>query len=198
MSITSNYTFNNLGRLDADPTDKSQNTLQNTRFANYTLSNFFSDSVSDSHISFATAQKAVMMNSVGGGAGISGSVIDEDSRLLIKTQEERPLEKLQLMQRPYLSIPYLGRGSCDPVLESQLQQGEVVADKKSVSTVMEKSFMGYSLYPTDSHMQEHVANPAFTVEEAAMTGWVRGGVSTREMAMDQNFSQTHRPSDKFY
>jgi len=198
MSISRDYIFNNLDRLDADPTDNSQLNLQNTRFTNYMLANYFSDSVSDTHISFATAQKSVMMNSVGGGPGIASSAIDDDSRLLIKTQQERSLEKLQLMQRPFLTVPYLGRGSCDPALESQLQQGEVIADKKSVSTVMEKSFMGYTLYPTDSKMQEHVNNPSYTVEESALSGWVRGGVPTREIAMDQSFSKNHRPSDSSY
>jgi len=139
-----------------------------------------------------------MVNSVGGGPGIAAGAIDDDSRLLIKTEQERSLEKLQLMQRPFLTVPYLGRGSCDPTLELQLQMGEVVADKKSVSTVMEKSFMGYTLYPTDSKMEDQVNNAANTVEEAAMSGWVRGGVSTRDMATDQNFSNNYRPTDKAY
>jgi hypothetical protein len=66
-------------------------------------------------------------------------------------------------------------------LESQLQQGEPVTEKKSVSTIMEKSFGAYSLYPTDSKMENQVKDASHTVEEAAMEGWVRGGMSTREM-----------------
>jgi hypothetical protein len=46
---------------------------------------------------------------------------------------------------------------------------------------MEKSFMDYAMYPTDSMMNERVANPSYSVEEAAMNGWVRGGAATREM-----------------
>jgi hypothetical protein len=94
-------------------------------------------------------------------------------------EQERPLEKLMLTPRPFVTVPYLGRGSCDPVLESQLQQGELVSDKKSVSTVMEKSFSGYTMYPTDSVMEERVKNPEFVVQEAALDGWVRGGQATR-------------------
>jgi hypothetical protein len=184
--------------LDADPTDNSQVNMQNTRFTNYMLSNYFSESTSDSHVQFAVAQKAFMINSAGGGVGIAGSAIDDDSTLLIKTTQDRALEKLQLSQRPFLTVPYLGKGSCDPALESQLLQGEMVADKKSVSTVMDKSFMNYALYPTDSKMEEHVHNPANTVEEAALSGWVRGGASTRDMAIDQSFSKTYRPTDKAY
>jgi hypothetical protein len=113
------------------------------------------------------------------GTGIASSVIDVNSMLTLKTEQERPLEKLMLYPRPFLTVPYLGRGSCDPTLESQLQQGEIVSDKKSVSTIMEKSFSNYSMYPTDTHMEERVKNPAFVVQEAALDGWVRGGQSTR-------------------
>jgi hypothetical protein len=97
----------------------------------------------------------------------------------LKTEQQRPLDKLQLTPRPFLTIPYLGKGSCDPVLESQLLQGELVSDKKSVSTIMEQSFGQYVMYPTDSQMEERVNNPAYTVQEAALDGWVRGGANTR-------------------
>ena len=95
------------------------------------------------------------------------------------------MEKLQLFSRPFVTVPYLGKGSCDPALESRLQQGEPVTEKKSVSTIMEKSFGAYSLYPTDSKMENQVKDASHTVEEAAMEGWVRGGMSTREMTSDE-------------
>ena len=196
MSTMSNFMFNNLGRLDADPTDNSQHNLQNTRFANYILSSYFSESLSNTHLQFATAQPAMMVDG-NNGTGVNPYVIDIDSALLMKNEQERSLEKLQLMQRPFLTVPYLGRGSCDPSIESRLQQGEIVSDKKSVSTIMNKSFMGYTLYPTDSKMDEHVKNPAYTVEESALDGWVRGGVSSREISKDSSFGNS-RPTDKTY
>jgi hypothetical protein len=115
-------------------------------------------------------------------SGIAGSVIDVNSMLTLKTEQERPLEKLMLHPRPFVTVPYLGRGSCDPTLESQLQQGELISDRKSVSTIMEQSFSNYVMYPTDIQMEERVKNPAFTVEEAALSGWVRGGQSTRNFS----------------
>jgi hypothetical protein len=175
MSNFSSYTFNNMGRIGLDATDQTQRNMHNTRFANYMLSEFNGDKTSDSQIHFATAQPTMMVS----GTGISSSVIDVNSFLRLKMEQERPLEKLMLTPRPFVTVPYLGRGSCDPVLESQLQQGELVSDKKSVSTVMEKSFSGYTMYPTDSVMEERVKNPEFVVQEAALDGWVRGGQATR-------------------
>lgn len=198
MSSMSNYMFNNLGRLDADPTDKSQHNLQNVRFANYQLSSYFSDTLLNSHLQFATAQPAMMVDGSIGAAGISPAIIDIDSSLLIKNEQERPLDKLQLSQRPFLTVPYLGRGSCDPSLESQLQQGELSSDKKSVSTIMEKSFMGYTIYPSDDNMAAHATNPVYTVEESALSGWTRGGSSSREMYTNENFSKNSRPVDRSF
>jgi hypothetical protein len=171
----SSYTFNNMGRIGLDATDLTQRNMHNTRFSNYMLSEFFSDKTSDSQVKFATQQPTMMFSS----SGVAGSVIDVNSMLTLKTEQERPLEKLMLNTRPFVTVPYLGRGSCDPTLESQLQQGEIISDRKSVSTIMEQSFSNYVMYPTDTQMEERVKNPAYTVEEAALNGWVRGGQSTR-------------------
>jgi hypothetical protein len=187
----SNYLFNNTDRIGMDVTDNTQRTLQNTRFSNYTLSSYNNESTSDSHVKFATNQPIMSFNAVNGGSGVGANAVDFESLLHLKNEQERPLEKIQLIQRPFLTVPYLGRGSCDPTLESQLLQGEIVSDKKSVATVMTKSFADYALYPTDSNMEERVKNPSYTVEEAAMDGWVRGGSSAR------NISAT-RPRDTSY
>jgi hypothetical protein len=183
-----------MGRIGNDMTDQTQRNMYNTRLANHTLSNYFSQNVSDGHIQFATNQPTLMVSGTVLGAGVNSAVVDDESVLNLKKVDERHFEKLQLFERPFLTVPYLGKGSCDPTLESQLQQGEVVSDKKSVSTIMEKSFAQYALYPTDSKMEERVKNPAHTVEEAALNGWVRGGASTREMT--EQAKQT-RPTSWF-
>jgi hypothetical protein len=131
------------------------------------------------------------------GQGLSGNRVDEESNILLKVVPDRPYEKLQLLQRPFITVPYLGRGSCDPTLESQLQQGEIVSDKKSVSTIMDKSFSKYTLYPTDNKMEERVRDSKYTVEEAAMDGWVRGGTATREMSNDEYLKKNNRPNSAF-
>ena len=197
MASISSYMFNNMDRIGNDVTDRSQKNVYNTKFSNYTLSNYFSDNLSTSHVRFALEQPAMEFKDVVHGHGLNGQAVDVDSALLINAGQERPIEKLQLMERPYKTVPYLGRGSCDPTLESQLQQGENVADKKSVSTIMEQSFSKYSLYPTDSKMEERVNNPAFTVQEAALDGWLRGGATTRDMSMDPKMRQNNRPNGLF-
>lgn len=197
MSSTSSYFFNNAGRIGADVTDQSQRNVYNTRFTNYTLSDYFSDKTTDSHVQFATKQPAVMFSGTTHGAGLHSSVVDDESILKLKVEQDHAVEKLQLFQRPFVTVPYLGRGSCDPALESQLLQGEMISDKKSASTIMDKSFSQYALYPTDKKMEERVNNAAHNVEEAALDGWVRGGMSTREMSTDEIMKKNNRPNASF-
>lgn len=194
MSVVKDYTFYKIDRIEDDSTCQTQRTTQNTKFSNYTLSNYFVEFPSDSQLKFATEQPIVIPSSINGGSSVGGGHVDDESVLLLKTEEERALGRLQLLQRPFLTVPYLGRGSCDPDLESQLLQGETVADKKSVTTIMSQSFMGYSLYPTSEKMEEHVKDAKYTIEEAALDGWVRGGAMTREMAEDPYLKQNHRPA----
>jgi hypothetical protein len=180
MFSTTDFMFNNLGGTRSDYVDQSERSLQNTRFSNYMLSNFASDSIQpESVIDFASSQPSMIVNGASKGDGINGSIIDIDSLLTVSQEQARALEKLTLQQRPFATVPYLGRGSCDPVIESQLQQGEEVHDKKSVSTIMEKPFTEYSLYVIDNNMEERTSKSEYTVQEDALNGWVRGGTNTR-------------------
>ena len=197
MASLSPYTFLNTDRIGADSTDKTQQNLSNTQYSTYTLTNHFSQNLSDQHVKFAIDQPTMSFNGLTNGNGVNATVVDDESVLLLKTEQQRALEKLQLFERPFKTVPYLGRGSCDPALESQLQQGELSSDKKSVSTIMEKSFADYSLYPTDDKMKERINDASTTVEESALDGWVRGGASTREMSNDDVMKNSNRPNTFF-
>lgn len=197
MASLSPYTFLNTDRIGADSTDKTQQNLSNTQYSTYTLTNHFSQNLSDQHVKFAIGQPTMSFNGLTNGNGVNATVVDDESVLLLKTEQQRALEKLQLFERPFKTVPYLGRGSCDPALESQLQQGELSSDKKSVSTIMEKSFADYSLYPTDDKMKERINDPSTSVEESALDGWIRGGASTREMSNDDVMKNSNRPNTFF-
>jgi hypothetical protein len=160
------YVFNQMGRANNEPVDITQTNLSNQKYSNYALSQF------------AFKQPEIMESGMfvkRGGA--------TDKSVMFESYLHQPLnlneQKLQLSQRLFTTVPYLGKGSSNPVLESQLQQGEIVREKPSISTVSEQSFLNYSMYPTDDVMKEHVKNTTFTVEESAMDGWVRGGQNTR-------------------
>jgi hypothetical protein len=178
---TSDYLFNNMGRIGNDSTDLTQKNVYNMRFNSYMLSNFYNDTLSDSYIKFATSQPTMMASGMVLGNGLSGFETSAESKLLYNPESERPLEKIQLFQRPFITVPYLGRGAGDPTLESQLQQGEIASDKKSVSVLSESSLINYTSRPLFDEQVDRVQNPAYSVEESALNGWVRGGSATRDL-----------------
>jgi hypothetical protein len=167
-----------MNRMEDDKTTQTQKELQNDRFSIYTTTNYFSENDKDGQLKFATEQVAVVPNSVTGSGVGSNSIIDE-SALIIEKEKARNLGRLNLMQRPFLTVPYLGRGSVDPALELQIKEGELFSDKKSTATIMSQSFMGYTMYPTSKEMEDRVTDPRHNIEESALSGWVRGGVDTR-------------------
>jgi hypothetical protein len=195
MNNTSSYLFNSMGRIGIDITDETSQNLYNTRFGNYTVANYFSEVNNGSQINFATQQPTLMINARN---GVSSDLIDNYSYIMNNTESERPLEKLSLNQRPFVTVPYLGKGYGDPTLESQLQQGQMVADKKSVATISEKSYMDYSSYPMMDDLKNRIGNPSYSIEEYAMDGWVRGGSCAREVTSDSNFSKNAKPRDLGY
>jgi len=190
MSTTSNYKFNNVDRIEDDSTTLTQRTLQNDRYSNYATMNYFSNIANDEPIRFATSQPAIIPVGVMG-SGVGGNNVDGESLLLLKTYQERALGRLNLMERQFLTVPYLGRGSVDPALELRLLEGEPMGEKKSVSTVTAQSFMGYTLHPSSKEMEE---KSGVRIEESAMKGWVRGGSATRA-PVDTELAKKGRPSN---
>ncbi len=181
------YAFFQQGRQDSDPADMTQRNIDNTKYSSYTL---YGGTDSRNYVQFATQQPGMIPSGVAHGRGLSGLSVDFDSALLHGATDERNRDgRTQLHQRPFATVPYLGRGAPNPVIESQLQQGENVHGLKSVSTIMEQSFMGYSMYPTDANMRDKVNDPKHTIEEYAQTGWQRGGIDTRITTDDLRYYQ---------
>jgi hypothetical protein len=92
------------------------------------------------------------------------------------------------MERPYLTVPYLGRGKCDPILESQIQQGDFANNKKSINPSSEVCYSAYYNTPMLPSLKATINNPANLIEDSAAEGWIRGGLPSRELARDKEYS----------
>jgi len=190
------YTFNNMTRSRAETVDKTNQTVMNNKYGDYVLTTYFSDNDRGDYEKVALAQPGVMFSGTSWSShGVGPNTVDIDSALIIKNENARSLEKLSLQQRPFMTVPYLGRGSADTALESQLRQGDIVGNKKSVSTITEQSFMNNQMYPLIDSIKETITNPKYLVQEAALDGWIRGGSATREA---QAKDSKHLPNNKSY
>lgn len=191
MSSIKYGAFDNSTRIGNDAADLSTRTVQSAASSNYMLNNFFSQDCNMSRpIEFATSQPNVFFKG-GNQVGAGGCNIDENSDLLIGKINTHPKCKISLLERPFKTVPYLGRGQSNPVLESNIQQGDMVSNKKSVNPSTERSFIPYSNYPLLPHLESSITNPANLVEGVASDGWIRGGLPSRELQKDADYISHH-------
>lgn len=191
MANVSSYTFLNMARIGNDECCVDQNTIQNVVACNYMTQNFFaSDCSMKNPISLATTQPGIMYNG-GYNSGAGGCNIDSSSQLLIGSIQTNPKCRIDLFQRPFATVPFLGRGAVNPVVESQIQQGEYGLNKKSINQLSEKSYIKYNNTPLLPAVKERIGNPANCVESVASEGWVRGGIPSRELTRDSDYFTKH-------
>lgn len=185
------YTFDNMARIGNDNCCIDQTAIQNIGYSSYMLQNYFaSDCTMKKPIDLATTQPGIFYNG-GYNVGAGGCNINESSSLQIGTIQTHPKCRIDLFQRPFATVPYLGRGAVNPVIESQIQQGEMLVNKKSVNNLSEKSYIKYHHTPLLSSVKDKVTNPVHLVESVASDGWIRGGVPSRELTRDGDYFSKH-------
>ena len=191
MAYVSNYTFDNMSRIGNDNCCIDQNSIQNSQSCNYLLQNYFSQDCSMNNArQLATAQPGI--NYSGSyGLGVNGCNVEESSRLLLGGVQTHPRCRIDLYQRPFATVPFLGRGSVDPILESQIQQGDSITNKRTVTKLPEQSYLRYHTTPLIPEVKQTIQNPANLVEGVAAEGWIRGGLPSRELTKDTNYFTTH-------
>lgn len=191
MANASSYIFDSISRIGNDNCYIDQRSIQNAEYSNYMLQNYFaSDCSMKNPINLATTQPGVFYNG-GFNVGAGGCNINESSKLQIGTIQTHPRCRIDLFQRPFATVPFLGRGSVNPIVESQIQQGELNINKRSVTNLGEKSYIKYHQTPLLPSIKNKMTNPANCVEGVASEGWIRGGVPSRELTRDKDFFNKH-------
>jgi hypothetical protein len=184
MSFVTNYNFDNLSRIGNEFCYQEQTTIQNVNTCNYLLQNYFADDCSMKRAyQISTAQPGVVLKG-GNGSGAGGCNIDASSRLSLGALVTHPRSRIDLYQRPFVTVPYLGKGSVDPILEAQIQQGDMSTNRRSVTNLPEKSYMKYTNTPLLPDVYKRINHLGNRIESEASEGWIRGGLPSREMTRD--------------
>lgn len=179
MSFTSDFVFQNLSRIGLDNCYTQQRDIENVNFSTYMLQNYLaSDCRMMKPIELATAQPGI--NYTGGyGSGAGGCNIQDSSNLLIGTIQTHPRCKISLMERPFATVPYLGRGSVEPAMESRIQQGEQITNKKSVNSLGQISQFSY--YPPILSQSNQQRTQEYHNSISSMP---RSGINSKDMYRD--------------
>jgi hypothetical protein len=162
------------------------------------LKNFYlQDCGMKKQIELSTAQPSIFLSG-GNGVGIGGCNVDDSSQLLLGKVQTNPKCRISLIERPYLTVPYLGKGPSNSILESQLQQGNTITNRKSVNNTSEESYVSLKTYPVidateiaviDPTKNNKLVNSSYDVSaprsnrpiEEMSLGCVRGGMASRDL-----------------
>ena len=186
MAYVSDFTFNNLSRIGNDNCCIDQRSIQDSSSCSYMLQNYFAQDCSMSNAKALATTQPCINYSGGFGLGAGGCNVDDSSKLLIGSTQTHPKSRIDLFGRPFATVPFLGRGSVDPVLESQIQQGESITNKRSVTHLTEKSYLKYHTTPLIPEIKQNIQNPNLMIEGLASKDWIRGGMASRELSNDIN------------
>ena len=183
--------FNQESRMITDQCGYTLKNKESMEACNYRLTNFYTKNCNMTNIiDFATAQPSIFYKG-GHQTGMNGCNIKENSELLIGGVQTHPKCRISLQSRPFLTVPYLGKGpgycEVDPKLLHSIQDNH----KKSVQCSREKSYIPYVHYPLLEPIKQNITNPKHLVDEDASSGWIRGGISTRDLTRQKNFAEQH-------
>ena len=114
-------------------------------------------------------------------------VVDDGSRLRIGLHKKYPKCVQQLYERPYKTVPYMGRGYLRPDEESELKFAEDTKIKRSCNTLSGIT-IPHQYTPLIDHLSFNVQNTDHIVQEALDPAWRRGGADTRLVVRDYDYA----------
>ena len=183
MSQVVDFVFNNLSRIGHDDYNYTQENLMNKSHLNYNTLNF--SELNDSKaINIATSHPTM---NVKGGFQVSpnGGNIDENHEL-INSKLTNLNFKINLQERTFKTVPYLGKGNVDVGLENELRVGDGLREKKSSVKINESCQVNVKQFPMQKKLKSGL-NSKHMVEESAAKGWVRGGLPSREIYKNEKY-----------
>jgi hypothetical protein len=119
------------------------------------------------------------------GYDVAPCVVDDSSKLRIGLQKKFPKCPQQLFERPYKSVPYMGRGVLMVDQDSELKFAEDSRTKRSNNTLSGVTVPNYFL-PLLPYLEYNVQNTTHIIEEEQ--GWIRSGAPSRLIVRDSDYS----------
>lgn len=185
MDVLNGNVFYNQTGLESDNCYLTQKSMQSTKKGDYLLTNYFNPT-GDCNISepmqLAMSQPGIQFKTHVA-PGLYGCNEDHYKALRIDTLNVTPRTKLMLNKRPYLTVPYLGKGVFNPDLHSKMRVGDPI--NRNVEPLNTNTTHNIENYPFIPIVKDTVSNPDNYLVESE--GWVRGGIPSRDFYRDHSY-----------
>ena len=170
--------YNYHTRIGQDDCFLTERDIENDAFSRYN-SGINAPCSAQQCLEFATSEHQTPPTGGKSFTDVGGHGVDVDSslRLAPSTQSR---ERLNLVQRPFATVPYLGRGVHNPDVEGRLRIGVPTNERRQNDSVTERMYRGNQ--PLVPSLAATISNPANLVESVASDGWIRGGLPSRQLS----------------
>ena len=121
------------------------------------------------------------------GYGEASCVVDDGSKLRVGLHKKYPKCNQQLFERPYKTVPYMGKGYLKVDEDTQLKFAEPTSIKRS-SNVLSGITIPQIWTPLLPYLEYNVQNPIHIIQEENDKSWRTGGNNTRNIIKDYDYS----------
>jgi len=182
----SRLNFNKLTRVGDDICYNSARNFQSYSVCDYmTTAHKDCECAAQNVDAVAMSEPTITYRDGYGWTSVDGCNIDADSTIRNSHNLTNMRYIQQLYTRPYNTVPYMGRGKTDAILESVLQSGEDTSQKKQCNTL--SGIYIDRFVPMVPCLAENVQNPAHLVEEVVSKDWIRGGIPSRDIVRNTDY-----------
>jgi hypothetical protein len=122
------------------------------------------------------------------GFGWSAASIDIDSSLRnhgLQTLSPHCPVRGRTQARPFVTVPYMGRGKGDTNVESRLFMPDFVRQTKDCGTISDATYEN-QFTPMIPHLAKNIQDSRHLIQEDAAPGWINGGIPSRQWVRDLN------------
>ena len=189
--------INRKTRLVDESCYKTFRDLQNVSTSDYMITNYKDYKCAATNIrDIAMNEPTITYRDGYGWSSINGCNIDDDSKIRNADNLTNMRYIQQLNTRPYTSVPYMGRGVANPVLENKIITGEDTSQKKQCNTL--SGIYIDRFVPLVPCLKDTIQNPVHLVTEVARSDWVWGGLPSRDLIRNSNYLSKcgYRKTDK--
>ena len=175
-----------LARLNEDNCYKNLRTKTSKEPGSYQVSNFHEcECAAPNTKDLSLEQPEVQYRDGYGWTSINGCNIDSDSKL----RNARNLTNLnviqQLYERPYLTVPFMGRGPGNTPVETKLIYGEDTFQNKPCNNLAGIYIDRFT--PMIDCIKDNIQNTIHIIPEDNEKTWIRGGQPSRQIIRNTDY-----------
>jgi hypothetical protein len=166
--------------LQCDQDAKTVDTIQSLSPADYLLQDY-NNVYSNNYMNVATNTPYVNFDD---GKGLNPKFIDDELR--VGKLGVHNGDANQLFTRPFLTIPYMGKGKHFVDSESDLLNQEITLQSKQCNSLA-GVFLKNQFTPLVPNLKDNIQNPNNIIPEDSRRDWVRGGIDTTQIRKDIDY-----------